>query len=43
MNENNGNVRAPLRGAIIGLGNAAVYAHLPAWHRSEDFSIEAIV
>ncbi len=43
MTENNGNVRAPLRGAIIGLGNAAVYAHLPAWRRSEDFSIEAIV
>jgi predicted dehydrogenase len=43
MSENSGNVRTPLRGAIIGLGNAAVYAHLPAWRRSEDFSIEAIV
>jgi predicted dehydrogenase len=35
--------RAPLRGAIIGLGNAAVHAHLPAWQKSRDFSIEAIV
>jgi predicted dehydrogenase len=43
MAENNGNVRAPLRGAIIGLGNAAVYAHLPVWRASGDFSIEAIV
>ena len=43
MAETTGNVRPPLRGAIIGLGNAAVYAHLPAWRRSEGFSIEAIV
>jgi predicted dehydrogenase len=43
MAEYPGNIRPPLRGAIIGLGNAAVYAHLPAWSRSEDFSIEAIV
>lgn len=43
MTENTGNVRAPLRGAIIGLGNAAVYAHLPVLQMSEDFSIDAIV
>jgi predicted dehydrogenase len=43
MAENTGNVRAPLRGAIIGLGNAAVYAHLPVWRASGDFCIEAIV
>ncbi len=43
MTENIANVRAPLRGAIVGLGNVAVYAHLPAWQRSADFSIEAIV
>lgn len=38
-----GNLRRPLRGAIIGLGNVAVYAHLPVWQRSEDFTIDAIV
>jgi predicted dehydrogenase len=43
MAENTGNVCTPLRGAIIGLGNAAVYAHLPAWYSSEGFSIDAIV
>lgn len=43
MTENTGTARAPLRGAIIGLGNVAVYAHLPVWRRSEDFCIEAIV
>jgi predicted dehydrogenase len=36
-------VHAPLRGAIIGLGNAAIHAHLPVWQRSEAFTIEAIV
>lgn len=43
MTENLGSVRAPLRGAIIGLGNAAIYTHLPVWRRSENFRIEAIV
>ncbi len=43
MTENIGNLRTPLRGAIIGLGNVAVHAHLPAWSMSADFSIEAIV
>jgi predicted dehydrogenase len=38
-----GKGRAPLRGAIIGLGNVAIHAHLPVWQRSEDFTIEAIV
>lgn len=33
----------PLRGAIVGFGNAAVYAHLPAWQRSEHFRIDAVV
>ena len=36
-------VRTPLRGAIVGLGNVAVHAHLPVWERTEDFIIEAIV
>lgn len=44
MNETIDNVReAPLKGAIIGFGNVAVYAHLPAWQKIQDFSIEAIV
>lgn len=43
MAENTGDIRAPLRGAIIGMGNVAVYAHVPAWQRSDGFSIEAIV
>ncbi len=33
----------PLRGAIIGLGNVAIQAHLPVWRKNEHFSIEAIV
>ncbi len=33
----------PLRGAIVGFGNAAVYAHLPAWQVSERFKIDAVV
>lgn len=33
----------PLRGAIVGFGNAAVYAHLPAWQMSEHFKIDAVV
>jgi len=43
MTKDIGNIRAPLRGAIIGLGNVAIHAHLPVWQRSEDFTIEAIV
>lgn len=43
MTEDIGEVRPPLRGAIIGLGNAAIHAHLPAWRRSEAFTIEAVV
>jgi len=43
MMNDGGNLRRPLRGAIIGLGNVAVYAHLPVWQRSEDFTIDAIV
>ncbi len=40
VNHENGE---PLRGAIVGFGNAAIYAHLPAWQVSEHFTIEAIV
>jgi predicted dehydrogenase len=43
MTAGSGNFRTPLRGAIIGLGNVAIYAHLPVWQKSEYFSIEALV
>jgi predicted dehydrogenase len=32
-----------LRGALIGFGNAALHAHLPAWQRNHRFRIEAVV
>jgi predicted dehydrogenase len=32
-----------LRGALIGFGNAALHAHLPAWHHIEQFRIDAVV
>jgi predicted dehydrogenase len=32
-----------LRGALIGFGNAALHAHLPAWQRNKHFKIEAVV
>jgi predicted dehydrogenase len=43
MSKDVGKLSKPLRGAIIGLGSAAVHAHLPVWQRSEGFIIEAIV
>jgi D-apiose dehydrogenase len=43
MTKDIGNVRAPLRGAIIGLGNVALHAHLPVWQASDAFTIAAIV
>lgn len=43
MIEDADKVLTPLRGAVIGLGNVAVHAHLPVWERTEDFTIEAIV
>jgi D-apiose dehydrogenase len=43
MTEDVPKVRLPLRGAIIGLGNVALHAHLPVWQRNENFTIEAIV
>ncbi|ABK18599.1 Gfo/Idh/MocA family protein [Syntrophobacter fumaroxidans] len=43
MNESVCGVRTPLRGAIIGLGNVAVHAHLPVWLRNGNFNIEAFV
>ena len=30
-----------LRGAIVGLGNVAVHAHLPAWSERQDIEIVA--
>jgi predicted dehydrogenase len=39
-NKENGGL---LRGAIVGFGNAALHAHLPAWQASAGFTIEAVV
>lgn len=33
----------PLRGAIIGFGNAAMHAHLPIWRNNSQFTIAAVV
>lgn len=33
----------PLRGAIIGFGNVARHAHLPAWRQDDHFRIVAVV
>jgi predicted dehydrogenase len=33
----------PLRGALIGFGNAAVHTHLPAWQKNPHFRIDAIL
>ncbi len=33
----------PLRGAIIGFGNVAAYAHVPAWQEYGRFTIDAVV
>ncbi len=35
--------RECLRGAIIGFGNVAIHAHLPAWRSDPRFKIEAVV
>ena len=40
---NEGRKDRVLRGAIVGFGNAAVHAHLPAWQRSDRFAIDAVV
>jgi predicted dehydrogenase len=32
-----------LRGALIGFGNVALYAHLPMWRKSRRFRIDAVV
>jgi len=33
----------PLRGALIGFGNAAIHTHLPAWQKSRHFRIDAVL
>lgn len=33
----------PFRGVLVGFGNAAVHAHLPAWAESDRFRIDAVV
>lgn len=43
MNSGNNDNGGVLRGAIIGFGNAALHAHLPAWQASEGFEIAAVV
>jgi predicted dehydrogenase len=36
-------VATPLRGAIIGLGNVALHAHLPVWQNIEGCTIDVVV
>jgi len=43
MMDNTHEDRPPFRGAIIGFGNVAVHAHLPAWLKSGRFKIVAVV
>ena len=43
MTRNEPLVPFPLRGAIIGFGNAAVRTHLPAWSKSSHFRIDAVL
>jgi len=33
----------PLRGALIGCGNAAIHAHLPVWMQNDRFRIDTVV
>ena len=33
----------PLRGALVGFGNAAIHAHLPLWQNNTRFRIDAVV
>jgi len=33
----------PLRGALVGFGNVALHAHLPAWRKSRHFRMDAVV
>ena len=33
----------PLKGALVGCGNAAIHAHLPSWLQSDRFRIDAVV
>ena len=35
-------LKRPLKGAIVGFGNVAHYAHLPVWKEFEDFEITAV-
>ncbi len=35
-------IKKPLRGAIVGFGNVAHYAHLPVWKEFDDFEITAV-
>jgi len=45
MSMSNDSKKGPqvLRGALIGFGNAALHAHLPAWQHSKHFRIDAVV
>jgi predicted dehydrogenase len=43
MNREQGEDQFPLRGAIIGFGNAAIHAHLPLWQKDDRFRIDAVL
>jgi len=43
MNRDQGADQFRLRGAIIGFGNAAEHAHLPAWRRNNHFRIDVVL
>jgi predicted dehydrogenase len=32
----------PLRGAVVGFGNAAIHAHLPLWQENDHFRVDAV-
>ena len=42
-NGRSGKLKNPLKGAIVGFGNVAHYAHLPVWKDFDDFEITAVV
>ncbi len=43
MKKNQKQNQLPLRGAIIGFGNVAIYGHLPIWQKDDRFRIDAIL
>lgn len=43
MMDRTNEISRPFRGVIVGFGNVAAHAHVPAWLNSGHFSIEAVV